>query len=284
MHLNKACEVLTDLKKMGVAAIQLTGGGEPTIHPDFQWITKHIQSLGLPWGLVTNGVNLCAKQAFVASAVWVRVSIDAGMAETYTQMRRVSKDHWYRAWDGVATMADLKGPTVGVSFIVQQENYREMWAATFKALAQGAHYIRFAPLIHPQGSAYFQDWYEKAARDLRVITAACTTPTFQVLDAFTTRLPWMYHVEEPTCHYQHLAPFVGADLNVYRCCNTAFTSHGLLGSLAKQSFSDLWNSPEVCERMTGFDASAHCGYCIFKDKNAAIADLVKTPTSHTCFV
>jgi hypothetical protein len=64
----------------------LIGGGEPTLHPRFGEIVRHIKSRGLELGLVTHGGH-AAKIVEVADqfqpADWVRFSIDAATNETY---------------------------------------------------------------------------------------------------------------------------------------------------------------------------------------------------------
>src|SRR6185436_9951432 len=52
----KAIEILDDCGSLGVKAIQFTGGGEPTVHPDHLLIFEYAQNMGLETSLVTNGV------------------------------------------------------------------------------------------------------------------------------------------------------------------------------------------------------------------------------------
>lgn len=80
----KVIEILDDCVEMGVGAIQLTGGGEPTAHPRFEDIVRAIIGHGLQLALVTNGVALREPRfTLLNDAAWVRVSVDAGKSETY---------------------------------------------------------------------------------------------------------------------------------------------------------------------------------------------------------
>jgi hypothetical protein len=74
-----------------------------------------------------------------------------------------------------------------------------------------------------------------------------------------------------------MTTYIGADLNVYRCCNTAYTTAGVLGNLADRSFRNLIETVDYT-----FDARS-CRYCQFGGQNAAIAALVREP-EHANFV
>ena len=78
------------------------------------------------------------------------------------------------------------------------------------------------------------------------------------------------------CCYQFLTTYIGGDLNVYRCCNTAYTQKGLIGNLRGQRFSDL--KPKLFL----FDAR-QCKFCQFRGQNKAIKALIDEPT-HVNFV
>ena len=54
----KALEIIDDCAAIGVKAIQFTGGGEPTVHPDHLELFLYAQELGIKTALVTNGVKL----------------------------------------------------------------------------------------------------------------------------------------------------------------------------------------------------------------------------------
>lgn len=54
---------------LGVKAITWTGGGEPTLHPDFKYITENIS---IDQGLITNGLKMPKYDPSIFS--WIRVS------------------------------------------------------------------------------------------------------------------------------------------------------------------------------------------------------------------
>jgi organic radical activating enzyme len=74
----KVKQALDSFKKIGVTGVEFTGGGEPTLHPDFIEITKYAHSLGFKLGICTNGVIL-GKKKFPKEVVklysWVRLGM-----------------------------------------------------------------------------------------------------------------------------------------------------------------------------------------------------------------
>lgn len=77
------------LHSHGLLSVILLGGGEPTLHRDFEEIVRSIKGKGLQLGIVTNGSRL-GKVAKVTRLLgkkdWVRISIDAAREETFRSL------------------------------------------------------------------------------------------------------------------------------------------------------------------------------------------------------
>ena len=73
------------LLELGVKGIILTGGGEPTINPDFDAICQFLQERGIPYGINTN-FNVLK----YVSPVFLKISIDEGSSEGYLNTRGVN--------------------------------------------------------------------------------------------------------------------------------------------------------------------------------------------------
>jgi organic radical activating enzyme len=136
----KVIEILDDAKEIGVKAIQYTGGGEPTVHPNHREIFQATLDRGLDLALVSNGSIFRKADAVADSTVnlllraqWVRFSMDAGTRETYASTRRINPalfEQFQRnvsalteARRGLATRPPL---VVGIGFVVNKDNWREV--------------------------------------------------------------------------------------------------------------------------------------------------------------
>ena len=78
-------KALKSFKKIGITGIEFTGGGEPTLHPDFHEIAQYAYDLGFKLGLCTNGKLLGSriKKETVKLFSWIRIGL-YGFYEEYT--------------------------------------------------------------------------------------------------------------------------------------------------------------------------------------------------------
>lgn len=285
----KIIEILDDAARLGVKAIQFTGGGEPTVHPYHALVMKHAVQRGLEIALVSNGVNW-KDETFHAleNATWVRVSIDAGTEETYCSIRQVSKQHFVKMQDNVRRLVALKKKlnspmVIGVGFVVTKENYAEILQGVNLAKELGADNIRLSAIFTGNDFDYFKDFHQAAA-DLCKMAERASDSKFTVYNNFGSRIADLQqHAPDYSyCGYQRITTYIGGDLNVYRCCVTSYNQQGLLGSIKETRFFDFWNSPEVIAEFENFDARS-CDRCMFNNQNRFINYAMEKNPLHVNF-
>ncbi len=89
MPLELFTQLVRSLKRAGVKAVFLTGGGEPLVHPDLPAMAAELHSIGLSWGMFTNGITLTsevAEKLLRAAPGFFRVSLDAGDPDLYSKI------------------------------------------------------------------------------------------------------------------------------------------------------------------------------------------------------
>ncbi len=272
----KVVEILDDCREMGVKAIEIAGGGEPTVHPQHLQIFQDVIDRHLDLALVSHGVLLgMAAAKILMSAKWVRISIDAGTAATYSAIRGVSASQFDRAIRNVAGLVEQKQKTgscvtLGISFVVTKENYREIAIAAASAKSLGVDTFRISAVFQPEGWRYFAEIQDE-------VTAQVQQATQLSEDGFRVVTQWAERRDDLTmgspnyrdCWYQNFTTVIGGDQNVYRCCNTAYNPRGLIGSIRDQSFRSLWNSDEKRQKFNEFDARG-CSLCHVNTRNRAI--------------
>ena len=287
LHETKALEVIDDLVSMGVKSLELTGGGEPTVHPKhIQIITKAINS-GLDLGLITNGVLMKPELAeILTKASWCRFSIDAGNPETYSRIRCVPSKTYDKVMENIKILAEARNSTnsslvIGTSFIVTDENYEELFDCAKIVSKLGVDYLRVGYYRTDEG--FVAGDYDKVTSQLNKAQEAFNTDNFKVLDGYTESSKNMDSAPDYSfCSYQYVNTWIAADYNVYRCCVTSYDESGLLGSIREQSFKQLWFSDARSKDMTCFDAKS-CKQCIYNQKNRAINYALQTP-KHRNFI
>lgn len=271
--LEKLKEIIEDCATMGVSGIQFTGGGEPTVHPDFHRALNLAQYEGMATSLVTNGVNagkrfdewgkdlLCLK--------WIRFSLDAAREETYCRVRNVPSAHFQAALAAVRRLREArdeaggKGPVIGVGFVVTPDNWQEAGVTALLARDLGADNIRISAQFSAGDEKIFEGFHAECAALCRE-AEKLSTDTFTVYNRFGEKTADLkqHSPEEQLCSYQIFTTYIGADLNVYRCCVQAYNERGIVGSIKDQRFRDLWMKQERIDEMLAFDARK-CERCQF---------------------
>lgn len=286
----KAMEILEDCQILGVKAIQFTGGGEPTVHPDHMDLFRYAQDLGLETSLVTNGVRFVEGwEQILPKMKWVRVSIDAGRAEEYAAVRRVKPEFYEKALGNVTSLAsqiETQGTDclLGVGYVITMENWQDLYDGVLRIRDTGAAYVRLSAMFSDQGAAYYGDSLP-AIREQIERVKKLETDRFKVVNLFGDRIAdLVQHAPDyEFCGYQQFNMYIGGNLRVYRCCTTAYTRHGEVGDLTNQRFAHWFYSQPKSDAYAKFNAKT-CHTCQFNGKNRAINYLTVEIPLHVNFV
>ena len=285
---SKLQEIIEDCRSMGVRAIELTGGGEPTVHPHFLDLGYLICDSGIDLGIVTNGSLWTPEHTHLAlKAKWVRFSLDAGSADTYAAWRRVPRNVYGQVRSSLQRLTAAKendNPLIGVGFVVNRNNWKEALVAAQRAKADGADNFRISALFTRGGSKYFTSFRHRAAELCRK-AEQLNTERFHVFNLFDNRLDDLDDGKSaiPFCGYSRLVTYLGADQVVYSCCINAYNQTGQLGSIQDTSFQALWFSDAFQGRLQSIEPR-HCKRCMFTEKNRLIAYAVDPHPQHVNFI
>ena len=142
-------KTIRTLHSKGLLSVILLGGGEPTLHRDFERLVKEIKAEGLQIGIVTNGSRM-DRVAQVAEVLedkdWVRISIDAGREETFQALHRPRTRVTLKQILGRAQKVKEKNPKVslGYSFVIVWEGLEVPGGALRPNMAEMAEAVRLA--------------------------------------------------------------------------------------------------------------------------------------------
>jgi len=282
----KLKEIINDCSEMGVKAIQVTGGGEPTLHPNFNELCELILNKGIGLAVVTNGLLMNKRRAeILANATWTRISVDAGKPETYSKIRNVPKQELAIVEKNVCYLTSLpRKVCVGIGFVVVAENHLEIVDACRQFKAWGVDNVRLSAVFQNDDHKFYDGIYE---RILEQIAEAKTynDDRFKIFNNFSSRYADLEQgsPDYKNCGYMNFCTYIGGDQHVYTCCVNAYNHRGQIGSLKNMGFRELWDSRKKQEFFNDFDAR-NCPRCMFNDKNRAINQLIAEPQSHDNFV
>lgn len=283
----KAIELLDDFCSVGVGAVQFTGGGEPTVHPDHLELFDHAQQRGMDTSLVTNGALLRPGwEKTYGRMAWIRVSVDAGSAEVYSRVRKVPESQYNKTLRNLTAIVENAPDTclVGAGYCVTRENYMDIEAGCLALRATGVPYVRLCAMFSTEGASYYNGIYGDIKR--RIAHAKhLEDDTFKVVDLFGDRISDLnqHAPDYEFCGYQQMCTYIGADLKVYRCCTTSYTKHGEIGDLSSRSYKDWFFSLDKEDAIDCFDART-CKVCQFNNKNRVINYMLDEKPTHVEFV
>ncbi|MBF8271070.1 MAG: Elp3 protein [Magnetococcales bacterium] len=288
----KCSEILSDLQEMGVKAVQFTGGGEPTSHPQHIEIFRKTLDLGLDFALISNGTIVKdALPELLSHGKWVRFSIDAGNTTTYSRIREVPSGTFDKVLANVRKVVDARmknrdsGLIIGTGFIVTKDNYKEIYEATKIYKDLGVDNIRIGAAFTSDNYAYHQDHYEEARELASRAKEDFHSNDFSVFNQFGDRIQDLLdrRIEDDFCGYMYLNAYIGADLNIYTCCNNAYSPDGKMGSIDGRRLKDFWFSPEKQQIYANFKAT-RCARCMFIEKNRLIAYALNKNPIHVNYI
>lgn len=276
-------DLVKEFANLGMLAVTLSGGGEPLIYPSIEYIISEIVSRKIKLGVITNlAVDIDLK--LLSEAVWVRVSLDAATEDTYNILHRPSNKkafdlvlHNIRGLLGCNRELDL-----GVNFLIQPENYHEVWSAANLVKAMGGKYVRFVPVIATECIDY-----EKILSEIRPDLSRTLRLTDEHFHVFVIdeRFDSLKSKEKSYsfCYKQQIHPLIGSDGNVYPCCLLKYYDRHALGSILSESFASVWEGPKRKEWLKSLNVD-ECPPCWFDRTNEFIEYWLTKNPKHVEFV
>jgi len=294
MPTERALSLLEEMKAAGVKAVQWTGGGEPLLHKDHQEIFSKALEMGFECSLVSNGLALIHDvKVLLSNFEWVRISIDAGTAETYSKTRTTHPGNFRKVLNNIADLAviirERKARTVlGIGFVVMPHNWAEIEQCVIEARAAGVANVRLSAMFSPEDEKPYTAIYDDI-KALIMRVKRHETETFKVYDLFGDRIEdlKLHNPDYDVCSKMHYCSYIGADLNTYMCCVYSYSERGKVagqaGNLANRRFDEFWASGERKQWMDAFNPKL-CERCQFNPANRAMADLLTIrPPKHVNF-
>ncbi len=272
---------LSSMSAAGVRGVVWSGGGEPTVHPEWLPIMEHAHGVGLRQGMYTAGGLLRDEQArrLARLATWVVVSLDAADRESYRNEKGV--DGFDAACSGARRLADAGSTSVGASFLLHARNWHRAAEMLTLARSLGVTYTTFRPTIEttPDRPAVCLDdraWIDYALPVLELLSreddVECQPSRFEEYRDWTER-------KYSTCYGIRVNATVTPDGRVWVCPQRRGISGAEIGDLRRESFAELWaRHPGQWTDFT--DCRVMCRLHLMNETLAA----VYAPRQHEAFV
>lgn len=273
-------KILNELADAGVKSVTFSGGGEPTLYPQFRGAVEIARHLGLRLGLYTNGTRIDEQMAaFIKKHfAWVVVSLDAVNTKEYQQRKQV--DAFAKACAGIEALSQAEGSCrIGVSYLLDHENFQETWRMVDLSQRLGADYAEFRPMVHfdldaPDVPTQDTSWISFALPHLQELNAR--DDVHVALDKFERLFQWQRGYK--TCYGSQFTGVITPNGKMWTCVNRRGFPDSCIGDLTTESFKDVW------ARVKPFEVDSKCRVLCRADALNVTLDKLATPLPDEEFV
>lgn len=245
---------ITQFKDIGIKAVVIKGGGEPTIHPHFADTLYFLKENGIKIGLITNGTNMNEKNAIaiVDCCEWVRVSLDAADKNTHDIIHKPIQKSC--DFDSIITNIHVvrtlqkesnKSLVIGINFVVCKENYTQIDDIMALAKATSVDYISFRNELNirhytEEEQQYIYDTFKYiktlSENEVRIYTV------YPGFSSFENR-KWK------KCIAPSLYTIVQANGDIVSCCDSRGIKSHIFGNILQNKLQDIWHAECRCHRL-----------------------------------
>lgn len=135
------------LKKWGVQAVCIAGGGEPLLHKRAGDIIENLVAHNIEVGVVTNGFFLDKYKKALAKCKWVGVSVDAGNAEVFSSLKSMPKKVFHKVVNNISLLhqhaPDLE---ITYKFLAHPTNIPSIYEGVKIAKSVGCQFFHLRPV------------------------------------------------------------------------------------------------------------------------------------------
>ena len=256
LPLDLMIRTFNEFDNMGVRAVTLTGGGDPTVNPNLKNIIEHTgNNTNLKLGLYSNGVlfeKYDLYESIVNHVTWVRVGVDAGNAEDYATIRQIKSNEWQMMLDNVQKLIETKKRlnsdiTLGVGFVITESTVDQVigFAETFADFdLDYCQYKTDCVNLQRWEEGYTRDFslFDKIKDDLLVAENILGSKFHCKIEGMEDVLKGAEHLNHyEKCLGSQLQPCLGADGHVYVCPQLIGYKEYSYGSLYEKSFKEIWD-------------------------------------------
>lgn len=278
---------LWEMGQLGIKSVMYAGTGEPLLHKQINQIVEDSVEAGLDVAFTTNGV-LLHKLDTIDQCSWVKISMNAGTRESYSQIHQTNPKDWDSIWEHLPKILARRGNcTLGLQCVVLPENYRDMRHLARLAFDAGADYLVLKP--YSQGTFSIVQRtinYQEMEDELQAVTQF-STPTFQVIYRENAIKQEMEEHHYDKClATPNFWVYSMADGRVFSCSAHLLDERFCIGNLNTYSFQEIWEGEgrrKNWELMKEFDIKQCRKNCRMNQTNIYL-DQVKHGVPHANYI
>lgn len=270
---------LAEVRAAGAEALEFSGGGEPTVHKEFQRVFMAAKKLGYELGIITHACNPMPLDLMASNFKYVRCGLDAATPETHMKIKRKDNPKLFeRALINIRELVRLRdkrpsGFTVGIKVVLNSINYREHRAVVSLAREIRVDYIQIKyehSSDHPLTKEEIHEaqlYYDAEAKR----------------DHPTKVLGNLSHQKATvSCFMSPVHTVVSAKGEILQCC--FYGPDRPIGNIS-DPFREVWGSPKHREVMAQTTV-AECDKvdCRWNYYNRRMKEVIEDPLAQSSFI
>jgi radical SAM protein with 4Fe4S-binding SPASM domain len=243
-------ERLTEMGRLGVKSIMYGGEGEPLLHRDMAAIIRHTKGSGIDVALTTNGVLLKPglMEQIADSMSWIKVSFNAGTAETYAAVHRTKASDFQLVVDNLKQASQIvkdsgASCTIGAQMILLPENAGEVEPLANICRDIGLRYLVVKPYSqHHKSITHTYEGFDYAPYiEMMERLAGYNDENFRVISRANT-MKKMHRSKRgyERCLALPFWSYVDSDGCVWGCSAFLGDERFRYGNLHEESFEAIW--------------------------------------------
>lgn len=246
--------MLSNIKDMalhGVKSVMLAGEGESVLHKDIGLFVKTAKEYGIDISITTNGGQYTPEKinSTLPYLSWLRFSLDAGTAKTYSEVHRVKEEEFERVLSHIRYVVNLKHKNnyhvvIGIQTLILSKNIDELPRLAEIAKEIGVDNIQLKPYSkHPLSINDLTADYSKMGTLERQV-GALQDENFQVMLRAKTIERLFSKRDYNICYGLSFMALIDAKGNVMPCNLFYDSPEFTYGNINDDKFSEIWQSKQ----------------------------------------
>lgn len=286
---------IEEFGRLGVKSVMFAGEGEPLLYREMPEILKLCKHHEIDTSLTTNLVPMTtdSAEAILENCKWIKVSINGGNKETYTQIHGAKPDDFERVLMNMKTLSGCRGMydnrcTLGAQMVLLPENTGSALELAAAVRDAGFDYLVIKPYSQHLSSNVKRE-ISYSDLGLATLLKQQESDMFKVIyrghtiDKLSAEVPYKQCWATP-----FFWAYIDSKGNVWGCsCFLGKDERFCYGNIHKQSFEQIWHGDRRRENIE-YLANVHdikdCRQNCRMDECNRYLHEIQNPNAHVNFI
>jgi len=263
-------DIIDGCLELKIPGIIISGGGEPTVNKNTEYLVGLSRENNIKIGMFTNGyaLNDLNIPTYVSGLTFLRFSFDSFDSKNYAKTKGVSEKAYFKVLENIDKCVKYKKENnnvdckIGIDFVIQPSSIHLITGLYNRCCELGVDYIQFCDCV----TVGYQ-FTEKVKRQILEEIEKCMNMDKKIEIAYEP----IQVQNEVTCDICKMKDFIfviGADGGVRPCPHLARHNEMLYGNINEKSLKEIWDNRPT-EKVHSFLYE----YCRFRKQNEILNGL-----------